>query len=296
MYVMTNINENKCILFLNFVKILIFVQKVILASKHKKEEIMAPILKSCGLEVVVPNEFDTDQWGTFDGEVERKNNPLETAKIKCLAALDKFDYKCGISSEGSFGPHPYLGLVTANEEWVYFIDKANDLEIWSKAISTDTNFDQKEVKRYDELFEFSSKVGFPSHGLILSGVNNDHFFKGIVDTNALKTTFERLIKDHESVLVQTDMRACFNPKRMKVIAEATKSMADKIRSKCPKCQTPGFQVSEVIDGLPCSSCHQPTKSILKFIYTCKKCSHIKEELFPHQKEKEDPMYCNHCNP
>ncbi|MEN8703281.1 MAG: DUF6671 family protein, partial [Polaribacter sp.] len=46
----------------------------------------------------------------------------------------------------------------------------------------------------------------------------------------------------------------------------------------------------------CSLCGTPTNTTLSFIYKCIKCSFQKEDLYPNNKETEDPMYCNYCNP
>ena len=59
-------------------------RKVLLISKHRKEEIIAPLfLSSLGLEVDVSLGIDTDTLGTFDGEANRELTPLETLCKKC---------------------------------------------------------------------------------------------------------------------------------------------------------------------------------------------------------------------
>lgn len=92
------------------------------------------------------------------------------------------------------------------------------------------------------------------------------------------------------------MMTMYNPKRMKIIENATVKLAHRINSLCPVCTFPGFGVTEIKPGLPCQWCHFPTRTILSHIYTCQKCSYTKEEKFPNGKRTEDPMYCDVCNP
>ncbi|RTY96888.1 hypothetical protein EKL98_16285, partial [Flavobacterium bomense] len=96
--------------------------------------------------------------------------------------------------------------------------------------------------------------------------------------------------------IETDMRAMYNPTRMKVIEKAAFKLVDKIKSLCPKCRTPGFGIIDRREGLPCQQCHFPTRSTLSHIYSCQKCSYKKEEKYPNGKQTEDPMYCDICNP
>lgn len=274
-------------------------RKLLIATKHKKEKVIASqVEKSLNLECFVPEKFDTDTLGTFTGEVERKDDPLSTAKYKCLKALELYNCDLGIASEGSFGPHPSLFFVSANEEILIFIDKQNELEIIARELSTETNFDGKEIQTEDQLISFAERVQFPSHALILcrSKTDKTEIIKGITDWDHLKNAFHQILKRNGSVYVETDMRAMYNPTRMKVIERATQKLINKIRSRCPECNTPGFGVTQAKAGLPCKWCHSPTRSTLSYLYKCQKCAFTKEELYPHESTSEDPMYCDICNP
>lgn len=88
----------------------------------------------------------------------------------------------------------------------------------------------------------------------------------------------------------------YNPTRMEVIRKLTLKLVDKINSICPNCSTPGFGITEVKEGLPCSYCKFPTRSIKSHIYSCEKCDFTEEKQFPNGKKFEDPMYCDICNP
>ncbi len=59
---------------------------LVLATKHEKEKVMAQILeKELGVKVVVPADFDTDQFGTFTREIKRGGDQLEATRRNGLA-------------------------------------------------------------------------------------------------------------------------------------------------------------------------------------------------------------------
>lgn len=274
-------------------------RKLIIATKHHKEQVIAPILeKELGVSCFVDENFDTDALGTFTGEIERKLDPITTVREKCLRAMTLNQCDLGVASEGSFGPHPNIFFASADDEFLIFIDKKNNLEIIARELSVSTNFDGKQIHSEEALMDFASQVQFPSHALILrkSKDANEDMHKGITDVQHLKQAFQELSIKYHSVYAETDMRAHFNPTRMEVIKNATLKLVDKIRSKCPQCQTPGFGIKEAKKGLKCGLCALPTNAILSYIYECHACNFQKEEWYPHNKTEEDPTYCDHCNP
>ncbi|MCP9768082.1 hypothetical protein EGI22_09165 [Lacihabitans sp. LS3-19] len=270
-----------------------------IATKHQKEKVISPILeKELGVKCIVHPSFDSDIFGTFSGEIEREEDPLTTARKKCQSAMETYNCDLAVASEGSFGSHPSAFFIPADDEILIFIDKKNGLEIKIREISTDTNFGGLEVSTEKELLEFANSVGFPSHGLILKKADNDlsEIKKGITNSHTLLEAFNQFMSKSKSVWVETDMRAMHNPKRMKVIEKATLKLVDRIKTLCPVCQSPGFGINEVKKGLPCQLCGLPTSTTLSYVYTCQKCNHKKEELYPNQKTSEDPRYCDFCNP
>ena len=159
-------------------------------------------------------------------------------------------------------------------------------------------FNGEEIKTENELKRFVKKVKFPSHGLIIKK-NKDDFseiIKGITTFEQLNKTFNNFISIHGKAFIETDMRAMYNPSRMKVIKKATTKLADKINSYCPQCQTPGFGITDRKEGLRCMQCNFPTRSTFCYVYTCQKCAYTKELMYPNKKTTEDPMYCDVCNP
>ncbi|MCY7421406.1 MAG: hypothetical protein LH478_06635 [Chitinophagaceae bacterium] len=274
-------------------------RELVIATKHEKEKVIAPLLEQAlGVTCIINEKFDTDVFGTFTGEIERELDPVSTARQKCLRAMELTNCDLGIASEGSFGPHPSMFFISADDEFLIFIDKLNHLEIIVRELSTETNFTGREIKSEKELMEFADRVNFPSHGLILrrAKAENKDIIKGITDINQLKEAFKKLFEEFNSVYAETDMRALFNPSRMKVIEAATKKLVDKISSLCPHCNKPGFGITDAKRGLKCSLCGSPTNSTLSYIYVCQHCQYTKEDRYPHKKTTEDPMYCDYCNP
>jgi len=123
-------------------------RRLIIATKHHKEQVIAPLLEEAlGVNCFVDESFDTDTLGTFSGEIEREQDPISTARLKCLKAMELNNCDLGVASEGSFGVHPSIFFASADDEFLIFIDKKNDLEIIARELSTETNFDGKKIRR-----------------------------------------------------------------------------------------------------------------------------------------------------
>ncbi|MEM0578712.1 DUF6671 family protein [Flavobacterium polysaccharolyticum] len=274
-------------------------RQLVIATMHHKEQVMAPILeKGLGVICTTPKDFDTDIFGTFSGEITRVSDALTVARQKCLAAIVATDCDLAVASEGSFGPHPSAYFATADDELVVLIDRLHNLEIIGRAVSFKTNFAGKVVECEKDLLDFASQVDFPTHGLILrsSQESTEGMVKGILSEKVLLESFHAIQSNYHSVFVETDMRALYNPTRMEIISMATKQLVQNVQSLCPECQTPGFTITDVKTGLPCSWCGSATSSVLSHIYSCKKCCYTQEDWYPKHKKTEDPGFCNYCNP
>ena len=274
-------------------------RNLVIATKHKKEAVIAPLLeKDLGVTCFVPDDFDSDAFGTFSGEIKRIGNALETARQKCLRAMELTNCDLGIASEGSFGMHPTIFMAAADDEILIFIDKKNKLEFYVRELSMETNFYSGTAATYEQVENLVKKVGFPEHAVLLkiSTPDGTSVVKGIQSWELLEASFRSLSAKNIPVVVETDMRALFNPTRMNVIAKATQKLVEKIKSLCPKCDTPGFGVVNYKTGLPCAWCNQPTASTLAHILKCQKCLFEKVRFYPFEKKTEDPMYCDYCNP
>jgi hypothetical protein len=59
----------------------------VLATMHQKERVIAPLLeRELGIKVVVPQNFDTDAFGTFTREIKRPGDQLQAARLKAQKA------------------------------------------------------------------------------------------------------------------------------------------------------------------------------------------------------------------
>ena len=273
-------------------------RKLVIATMHQKEQVIAPLLSSrLRVKTVVPAHFNTDKFGTFSGEVERMLDPLSTAREKCHLAMEVSGCDLAVASEGSFGMHPSVFFVPCDEEFVLLVDKLHQLEIAAIVLSTDTNFSGDFVTQFDELERFAQKAGFPEHALILRDSKDSNAFikKGIRTWQTLEEHFRGAMKLYGQAYVETDMRALYNPKRMAVIRQATKELAERASTECPVCNTPGFGITGVKTGLPCASCGSPTQSVHFYVHSCTRCGFSKK-IKNTAKELEDPMYCDYCNP
>lgn len=203
-----------------------------------------------------------------------------------------------VASEGSFGAHPIIHFAPADDEMIILIDKKNRLEIAAREITTQTNFSGAAIDNERSLRAFAEEALFPSHGLILSDgqKNKTYIKKGIRSWNELMECFHSMMSKKMKIYAETDMRAMFNPTRMKAIGKACEKLIEKIKSICPICCCPGFTVYTVQEGLPCSLCGRGTRSTLLHVNRCQSCLHEEIKRYPHNKQEEDPMYCDYCNP
>lgn len=274
-------------------------RRILIASKHKKEDVLAPLLtKSLGVIPVTCDSLDTDQLGTFTGEIERVDDPLTSARKKCEIGMELSGTDLAVASEGSFGMHPIMPFVATGDEIIILVDKKNKIEIAAREITTKTNFSGKAVDNETALRLFAERALFPSHGLILrqGQINKQHITKGINSWNELMECFQHMLSKQMEVYVETDMRAMFNPTRMEAIGKACEKLIEKIKSVCPICHWPGFSVRAAQEGLTCSLCGRKTRSILLHLFVCQNCQHEETRRYPYNKQEEDPMYCDYCNP
>jgi hypothetical protein len=276
---------------------------VVIATMHEKEKAIAPILEAeLGVQCVVPNDFNTDIFGTFTRDIARPADQIATAKLKAKKALEITGETMAIASEGSFAPHPDLPFISANREIVVFIDMLNQLEIVGQEISTETNFNSQSVRTVEEAESFANKIGFPSHGLVVmlssDSLERTEIFKGINTEEKLTEIVNFALSKSSTgkVHIETDMRALYNPTRMQNIAKATKNLIQKIHQICPNCACPGFDAIAQRRGLPCGLCNLPTSAIRSVVYQCQKCSFQQEKLFPQGVKVAYPAQCMYCNP
>lgn len=274
-----------------------------LTTKHGKERVIAPAVQSICQASILVAEIDTDELGTFSGEIPRIGTPRDVVQKKARLGMQKLNVPYGIATEGSFGPHPSLPFLPYHEELLVFIDDELGLTLFEHAGTDATNFSHSIISTEQELREFAERVKFPEHGLIVrpggtSAKTNAELEKGITHLATLEEAFRRAKaeSDEGKVFVETDMRAHLNPTRMAVIAQLGERLARRLSTPCPQCSTPGWGVTKIARGLPCCDCGTPTELPLGEVFTCCRCSF--EEVRPqeHANGLVSSMYCSLCNP
>jgi len=273
----------------------------VLATMHQKEVVIAPILEhQLGVQIVVPQDLNTDEFGTFTRDIKRPNDQLNAARLKTEKAMTLTGLTLAFANEGSFGPHPAIPFLACDCEIVMVSDRDQNLEIVGQALSTETNYCHQQITSLEAALAFAQKIGFPAHGLVAmpdaQPTQPSLIFKGITCADQLVETVTWLLKKFGQAHLETDMRAMHNPTRMNVIAQATHDLVRKIRQCCPQCGCPGFAIVEHKAGLPCALCGLPSELTLAVTHRCKKCDFSSITYFPNGQEFADPAECPYCNP
>ena len=274
-------------------------RKIVLTTKHGKLAQIAPILEvELGVQVVL-HEADTDQLGTFTGEVERTLNPQEAAIAKAKLGVVALDMDLGIASEGSIGSDPLAPFIQSDIEYLALVDHARDIEIVEGYRSLKIIAGELVTTAGSDLSDFLRKVDFPNHKLIVrpnekSGVKP---IKGISTLEQLEQAIYFLAgKSRDGkALVQSDLRAHCSPSRQQNIVQATQLLVKRIKTLCASCASPGFGFVRFERGLDCSGCGELVKSAPKFeVFGCVNCPF--EQAGSELAELADPSRCEGCNP
>lgn len=273
----------------------------VIATMHRKEQAIAPLIESAlNVKTIVPQNFDTDSFGTFTRDIKRPADQLTTARLKAEAALDLTGETLAIASEGSFGPHPQMPFVACDHELILLCDRQHQLEIVGEILTPDTNYQSKTIDSLKAALEFAELVGFPNCGLVVmpTADNNpkESLAKGITTEAALTQAVTAALDRAPTAHIETDMRALYNPSRMGAIAQATQDLISKIEQSCPHCDYPGFSIDQRQPGLPCHLCQAPTLLTLSAIYRCGHCQFQQTQRFPDSVQFADPANCFYCNP
>ena len=270
---------------------------VLLASKHKKEQAIEPIFREkmgCNLCL---EDIDTDQFGTFTGEIRRPLSAYETCILKAKHAATEKKYVLSIASEGSFGPHPSNPFMPHAHEIMVFVDLENDWVIAEQLVTSNTNYNMMTIHQDTILDSFLESVHFPSHALTLQSGDRQHILeKGINSYHKLGDSLVLGFKKYNELFIATDMRAMMNPTRMQTLAELAEKLAIRIMRSCPGCGIPGFGFKSVSGHLPCSLCGDDTKMYQYEDWGCIRCDYQEQRSRKDQLIVADPRYCDYCNP
>ena len=273
--------------------------KVLFSTKHGKEEILAPLLSQIGMSCLKA-EVDTDQFGTFTGEVERTGTIRETLRKKIQAASkSKSDARFILSSEGSFGPHPHILFVQTDLESLLLWDRELDLEIYAEFFCTRPIHGERTLGPRDNFRLALNELSFPDHGVIVRPENLfSPIFKGLHNENEVAQAMIDCFSASSNgrVVVANDLRACHNPTRRRAIEKAATALLEKLKSLCSACHYPGYAISRGLPGLPCSVCLEPSQGSKSVLFECVRYDFSEEKERPDGKKFIDASECEFCNP
>lgn len=273
--------------------------RIVLTSKHEKLRLIKPAFDQIvGCELFEIN-LDTDQLGTFSGEIERLAPPRETAIQKARLGMNATDSTLGIASEGLVGPDPLIPFIHSNIEHLVLIDDENEIVISEVYRSFEISVATVTVAPGIDINDFLQKADFPKHGLIVRPniENKSNCIKGISDLGHLLDAIQisSKLSSDGLVVIESDLRASHSPSRQKNIQEVAKLLATRIAQLCPECQIPGWGRIGYIQGLNCSECGlENPGAIRQEQLGCAKCDHI--ALGKVLAVALEPAHCEFCNP
>lgn len=271
--------------------------KILLASKHGKEGVLAPLfLQYFNAQVTTLSGIDTDSVGTFTREVERLGDIRFTLLEKCKLVEENENIQYIMASEGSFHPHSYIPFVYSNDEHLVLLDRRKNETIWAMYSTMDTNFGYLESDSVEKILSFAYQKGFPNHWMIVRDhlMSSSQLYKDIMDEKTLILKIEKILRTKSTCIIETDMRAMANPTRMKAIKNAGIQLIERLMSLCPQCTSSDFWVRDIERGLPCGQCGMPTSITKAHILSCPICTY--SESRPSNDNKALPQYCDYCNP
>jgi hypothetical protein len=273
---------------------------VAFATMHAKERAAAkPFQRHLEAKLLVPRGLDTDRYGTFSGEIQRKGTMLDAAREKARLGARLSGLAYGLASEGSFGQHPHLPFVAADTELMLFLDESRRFEIAETLLTFRTNYSHTTALSAEELSGFLAAARFPSHAVIVrsnSPRGGDGWHKGIHDLDELRDVVRRCASQSTDgrAAIQTDMRACQNPTRTRVIRALATRIAIRLARCCPRCESPGFGSTNRLTGRPCAWCGEATPLEMGRSITCGTCGYEQSTMLA--SEPADPASCERCNP
>jgi hypothetical protein len=266
------------------------------ATMHGKEAAFGPIFAArLGLMLEVPPGIDTDSLGTFTGEVPRAGSLEEAARAKALLGMAATGLDLGLASEGAYGPHPQIPFLAIGTETAILLDATRGTEVLETVTDEAPSYARFETGEGRDPHPFLKRVGFPDQGLILSWgpAGPDRMIKGIRDPDVLRAA---LGSAEAGAVLETDMRAHMNPRRMETLRRLATRLADRLARACPRCDTPGFGRTGVDRGLPCVCCGTATALVAAELWSCPACDHQERRHRSDGLTMADQGTCPVCNP
>lgn len=270
----------------------------VLATKHGKGRLIAPVMRErLGMQVVEA-AVDTDQFGTFAGDRPRVEPPVPTAIAKARLGMQRSGIPMGLASEGTIGPDPVALFFTTDTEVLVLVDDERGMVVWEEFRSPAIRAASAMVGPEDDLEELLGRAGFPAHRLICqpsSATRPVH--KGIDSLVELRQAIAACAEASSDGLarVGSDFRAQCSPSRQLIIKQVAVRLAERLATLCPQCEAPGWGRIGSLRGLPCRWCATWVDDALRgFVFGCACCGSTVDEAA--DREFVDPDRCPNCNP
>ena len=269
----------------------------VLTTKHFKQNLIEPTFKLLGVNVI-HYDWDTDQLGTFSGEISRTLSQRDTVIKKARTGMIATNSEYGIASEGTIGPDPALSILNSTIEAVVWVDNVNSFELVEFERGLDIVAVKEQFKTTEEIDDFLTRADFPNHALIVYPEGaKEPIYKGIREKEQLLAAIDECFARSRSgiALVESDLRAHMSPSRAAVITRCAEKLVSRLSVLCQSCSLPGFGQIGNLHGLDCEQCgdYVPT-AIAGTILGCVKCD-FKIENF-NENTNTSAANCPACNP
>jgi hypothetical protein len=274
-------------------------KQVAVVTLHRKSDQIAPAFREISGFELQEIRIDTDLFGTFAGDIERRLPPKENAIAKARKGIEISGISRAIASEGSIGPDPMVPFVISDHEVMVYLDEEEELVISESYRSFEIVAITEEVSLDTPIEPILLKADFPRHKVILTAVGDSgtSIIKDLATIDEIRSGIKELVirGSDGRVTIESDLRAHCSPSRQKNIEEVAKLLAKRVATLCPACRRRGFGRIDYERGVPCSECHRINSEVAsRVIDGCDGCGH--QESGEVLREVIEAAQCQYCNP
>ncbi|WP_163726306.1 DUF6671 family protein [Mycolicibacterium psychrotolerans] len=263
---------------------------VAVGTRHfKQRQLASAFTDVLGARLVVPDDLDTDLFGTFSGEVARTASALVTARRKARLGMCVTGLRHGVASEASYGP-------AGHEEILLFVDDVRGIEVCETHWEAAEYAVSHRVRSIEELPASVTDALSAQAVIVRPSDSHDDIVKGVNDIACLRSAISSAARHagNGMAVVEPDLRAHHNPRRQRVLARLGYRLAHRLATSCPDCGAPGFGRVRSVAGLPCAACGSPTRLPLYDEHACCSCAY--RSFVEILSAGADPGRCDYCNP
>jgi hypothetical protein len=270
--------------------------RVAVSTKHGKLAQIQPAFAALNQWRLEVAPLDTDMFGSFSGEVERRMSPRETVIEKAKAGARLLGLDFGIASEGTIGAHPHLPFINSDYELLAFVCLSQNISVVESYLSADIVAHSQMVSRTTDFEELFRKLNMPHHAvnIVVETSDGRQVIKGIFDSREALQIIEQSLATAK-VTIESDFRAMNSPSRQANITICAQRLAARVAASCPGCSCFGWGRVGYEYGLPCRSCGRQNLGVANSERLgCQGCNYTEtKHLGVYEIE---PARCEFCNP